>query len=92
MGLPITPGGIARKFYRDARGRFTTKKLFEREQRRSLRTAKFTTKRQATLERQQEVWLTEKLGRAPPGQHWVQLAAKYADRFEDLTNDMNAEL
>lgn len=92
MALPITPGSIARKLYRDARGRFISKAKFELAQRRSLRTSKFTTGPKAALERKQEVWFTEKLGPAPPGQNWVRIASKYADRFEDLTSDMDTEI
>lgn len=34
-----------------------------------------------------ESYLVAQLGRAPTGLNWVQIAAKYADRFSDFLQD-----
>ncbi len=92
MALPAIASRVARKVFRDARGRFVSKQKYDLIQRRSKITGRFLSKQGAALERQRSAWLTQKLGRAPAGQDWVKIADKYADRFGDLTREMNKEI
>ncbi len=84
--------GAARKLFRDARGRFISKKKYDLLKRTSKITGRFLSKENALLERQKNAWLTNVLGRPPAGQEWIKIAAKYADRFSDLLRDMNQDL
>jgi len=92
MALPAIASRVAQKLFRDARGRFISKKKYDLLKRTSKITGRFLSKENALLERQKNAWLTNVLGRPPAGQEWIKIAAKYADRFSDLLQDMSREL
>ena len=80
MANPFIP--VARKVFRDAAGRFTTKAKYELEQRRGPG-GRFITKSRATQNRSIEAYLRAELGAPPAGKQWQQIAGKYPERFAD---------
>ena len=82
MALPIV-GGIARKVFRDASGRFISKAKSELLKRQSLVTGRFLSKDAATHEQRLNRALENILDDPPAGMDWVQIALKYPDRFSD---------
>lgn len=72
--------------YRNAKGQFTTRANYLREQRR-LSSGKLGTYAQASKEQRREANFRAQLGGAPAGKSWVSIANKYPDRFEDYDLD-----
>lgn len=78
---------VARKAYRDAKGRFTTKFKYELEKRRGP-SGQFITKAGAVRQRGVESYLRAQLGAPPAGKQWQQIASKYPERFEDYLAEL----
>ena len=84
--LPIARK-VARKVYRDARGRFVSKAKYELERRRGPG-GRFLTKSRAAQNRSIETYLRARLGAPPAGKSWHQIASKYPERFMDYVEDI----
>lgn len=87
---PILSGIVrqARKYYRDARGKFISKAKYELNQRRGP-SGKFVSKAAATRQRGVESYLRAQLGAPPAGKQWQVIAAKYPERFVDYLEGLN---
>lgn len=91
MPAPIV-GTVARKLYRDARGKFISRAKYEVLQRRDPGTGRFISKAAAKLRpdpKQVESFLRAQLGAPPAGKSWSQIAAKYPQRFADFLEGVN---
>ena len=87
MAIGNIARAAARKVYRDAKGRFTTRAKYELEQRRGPR-GRFLSKEGAKFQRNMESYLRAELGAPPAGKKWSQIASKYPERFEDYVSDI----
>jgi len=88
MAIQALAARAARKVYRDARGRFTTRAKYELEKRRGPG-GRFITKARATQNRSMESLLRAQLGAPPAGKNWQQIAGKYPERFMDYLEGFN---
>ena len=91
MALQLIARPLARKVYRDAKGRFISKAKYELNQRRDPATGRFITKAAAARRPDPKIVegkLRKELGAPPAGRTWTEIAARYTERFEDYLRDI----
>ena len=89
MALPQIIQAAGRTLYKDARGRWISKSKFELLSRKDPATGRFLKAGSQRLNTQRaENILRTRLGAPPRGMNWVQIAAKYKERFADFLEDI----
>lgn len=90
MALPQIVRAVGgRLLYKDRRGRFISKAKYELLSRRDPASGRFLPRGAPLLNTQRaENVLRSKLGAPPRGLNWVQIAAKYKERFADFLQDI----
>jgi hypothetical protein len=93
MPIPLGPiaARAARKVYRDARGRFTTRIKYELSERR-LPSGRFGTLTQARFFEGYGTWMRAEVGPPSGRLSWKQLASRYPEKFEDWTEHYSLEI
>lgn len=64
---------LGRDYFQDRKGKFTSRKVWERIQ----------------IENKKEAWLINELGAPKAGQTWTYLVEKYPERFEDYISGLS---
>ena len=76
------------------KGKFISKNTYDALMRRNPFTGKFEKAAVAAKRldlKKSEAYLRAQLGAPPAGKSWVQIAAKYAERFADYLEDLESE-
>lgn len=81
-----------RRLFKDAAGRFISQSKFNLLKRKDPLTGRFLPKATAPRiisdQRKIENYLRAQLGAPPSGQNWINIASKYAERFEDFLSEV----
>lgn len=92
MALQAIVTATGRRLFKDASGRFISRQKYELLSRKDPLTGRFLPKAtaQRTLSRQKRIeqYLRAQLGNPPSGKNWLQIASKYAERFEDYLSEV----
>lgn len=87
MAVQAIVTAAGRKLYKDASGRFISRRKYELELRRGPG-GRFLSKKGALRQRGVESYLRAQLGAPPAGKTWQQIASKYPDRFIDYLQEL----
>ena len=92
MPLPQAIQAGGRIIYKDSAGRFISRSKYELLQRKDPATGRFISKAAAARRgnlQSVEQKLRAQLGAPPSGRNWIQIAAKYQERFADYLDDID---